>query len=675
MLAHVLFLDIVGCSKLPSDEQKRIVKRLQELVRNSEEFKQSRERNELISLPTGDGMALAFFNKLDAAVQCAAELSHSIRAESLCEIRMGVHTGPVFLMEDINHTRNLWGVGMNRAERLMSCGDAGHILLSENVAESLRHLSAWQHKIHPLGECRAKDGWVRVWNLVDGPIGNPAYPKKSKHYLRRRNLWTALGGAIVLLLVAAAIAAAFWMGRARVLPQVANERERSIAVLPFVDLSPERNQAYLSDGLTEELIDGLSKIHGLRVVGRVSSFQFRNKSDDSRAIGRKLNVATLLEGSIRREGNRARIAVHLVKAEDGFEMWSEIFDRELNDIFGVQKEIGNAVAGEMKIKLMGQAQQVARTTNAKAYSVYLQGRFFSARNSKENLIKAANSYEEATKLDPNFAPAWVGLADARRFLTAEDYIPQQEGYLAARNAAEHALALDPSSGEAHAAMGTIRMLHEWDWAGADTEFHRALELEPGNERIIRDFAALSKYMGRLDESLAFYGNAIRLDPLSSIARRNLGIVLYFTGRNEEAIAAFHQSLELAPEAVTVHAWMARAYLAQLKPEQALAEVQREKHPIFRLSTLALVNTALRRKNEYRKNLMEFVSKFRSDAPYQIAEIYAFQGEKDHAFEWLQRAYSERDDGIRDIKGDPLLKNLAQDRRYASLLKQMRLPLN
>jgi tetratricopeptide (TPR) repeat protein len=182
-------------------------------------------------------------------------------------------------------------------------------------------------------------------------------------------------------------------------------------------------------------------------------------------------------------------------------------------------------------------------------------------------------------------------------------------------------------------------------------------------------------MGRLDESLAFYGEAIRLDPLSAAARRNLGIALYFAGRQQEAMAAFQQGLELAPEVEMVHGWMARAYLAQSRPEEALIEAEKEKNPIFRLAGLALVNHALGRKKESRENLAELISKFQAVAPYQIAEIYAFRGDKDKAFEWLQRAYTERDDGIRDIKGDPLLKNLANDPRYSSLLKQMRLPLS
>src|ERR1700680_3797213 len=210
-LAHVLFMDIVGCSKLSSDEQKRIVGRLQDLVRNSPEFQRSRESDELISLPTGDGMALVFFNKLDAVVQCALEITKEVQAESLCKIRMGVHTGPVFVMEDINHKRNVSGAGINRAERVMSCGSEGHILLSDNVAESLRHLSVWRDKIYEVGDCQVKDGWIGIWNLVDGPIGNPAPPKKSKRFVHRRRLVMAGCGAALAL--ALAVVGAFRMGR------------------------------------------------------------------------------------------------------------------------------------------------------------------------------------------------------------------------------------------------------------------------------------------------------------------------------------------------------------------------------------------------------------------------------------------------------------------------------
>jgi len=369
VLAHVLFMDIIGCSKLPSDEQKRIVGRLQELVRASPEFQRSLASDQLISLPTGDGMALAFFNKLDAAVLCAIEITKSIQAESLCKIRMGVHTGPVFVMEDINHKRNISGAGINRAERVMSSGEDGHILLSDNVAESLRHLGDWPEKIREVGECQVKDGWIRVWNLVDGPIGNPVLPRKSRRYVRRRQRMVAAGVATIALVVAASMVGAFWLGRIGKWSLPVQDKA-SIAVMPFDDMSPEKNQGYFSDGLAEELLNGLAKIPGLRVAGRTSSFQFKGKNEDCRVIGEKLNVATILEGSVRKQNDRAKITVQLIKAADGFDLWSETFDRKLDDIFAVQEGIARAVTGALKIALLGdeKAPLYAKRTNIEAYN-------------------------------------------------------------------------------------------------------------------------------------------------------------------------------------------------------------------------------------------------------------------------------------------------------------------
>jgi len=667
-------MDIVGCSKLPSDEQKRIVNRLQELVRQSAEFQQSQQSDQLISLPAGDGMALAFFNKLDAAVQCAIEVTNAIQAESLCKIRMGVHTGPVFVMEDINNTRNISGAGINRAERVMSCGDEGHILLSDNVAESLHSLSAWRDKIHAVGECRAKDGWIRVWNLVDGPVGNAALPKKAKRYAQRRQLLMALGGAALALLVAAAVAGSFWMGRNR-RASLSTQNEASIAVLPFADMSSDKNQEYFSDGMAEELMNGLAKTPGLRVAGRTSSFQFKNKTEDSRVIGDRLNVATILEGSVRRQGNRARIAVHLIKAEDGFELWSETFDREINDIFAVQQEIAQAVTGELEPKLLGKkAASSAKRTNTEAYNAYLQGQYFYGQRNKENLEKSVDYFQQAIKLDPGYARAWVGLAKSRYAQADAEYTPSENGYQKAREAAERALQLDPNMGEAHAALGWIKMNYDWNWTDADASLQRALVLEPGNVTVIGAAGGLSFVVGRLDEAIARHRRAIEIDPLNSVAHRNIGFYLYYAGKRQEATAALKKALELAPEGAVTHSILSKVYLEQAQPQEALAEAKKEKDPERRLQGLALAYYALGREKESDANLTELIGRFQVEDPFYIAEVYAFRRESDEAFKWLEQAYTRRDSGLTEIKGDPLLKSLESDPRYTALLKKMRLPL-
>jgi TolB-like protein/class 3 adenylate cyclase/Flp pilus assembly protein TadD len=677
-LAHVLFMDIVGCSKLPTDEQKRIVGRLQELVRESVEFQRSRETDQLISLPTGDGMALVFFNKLDAAVLCAVEITKAIQAESLCRIRMGVNTGPVFVMDDINGKRNVSGAGINRAERVMSCGGDAHILLSDSAAESLRQLSGWQDKIHDVGECQVKDGWIRISNFVDGPVGNPSLPRKLKRYVHRRRYIVAASVAGVV--ASALFAGAFWMRPGpRGSPQVPGTP--SIAVLPFMDMSPEKNQEYFSDGLAEELLNGLARIPGLRVAARTSSFQFKGKTDDCRTIGEKLSVATLLEGSVRRQGNRARIAVQLIQAADGFDLWSETFDREMTDILAVQQEIARAVTAALKVRLLREqpATQHARNTNADAYNAYLQGKYFLQRSNKENLEKAAGYFEQAIGLDAEYAAAWVGLGKCRQGQAGAAYIAVEEGFRKARDAIERALALDPNLGEAYAALGTIKMFHDWDWAGADAAYRRALALAPSNADVIRSSAAGFRVLGRWSEALELSRRVTEIDPLSSGGYYLAGIVLLYAGRPEEATTALKKTLELAPERAMIHSYLGQVYVGQSRGEEALREMEKEKDPAFRLCGLAVAYHALGRKKESDANLAQLIANFRSgapqgDVPYQISQVYAFRGEADHAFEWLNRAYAERDAGLSELKGDPLLANIRQDPRYTALLKKMRLPV-
>ena len=666
-------MDIVGFSKLPSDEQTTVVHSLQELVRKSEEFQHALRNDQVISLPTGDGMALAFFNKLDAAVLCAIQVGRSIQAESLCDIRMGVHTGPVFVMEDINHKRNISGAGINRAERVMSCGEAGHILVSDQAAESLRNLSEWRGKIQEVGECRVKDGWVRVWNLVDGLIGNATLPKKSKRYLRRRRLAVVSGQVLLGVAIAAALGVAFWMARGG--RYTHGEDTASIAVLPFADLSPQKDQEYLSDGLAEELLNGLATTPGLRVAGRTSSFQFKGKAEDCRMIGQKLNVATLLEGSVRKQGNRGKISVQLIKASDGFELWSQIFDREMNDIFALEEEIARAVTGALKVKLLaGKTLPTARSTNLEAYNAYLQGRFFYGRHNKEALEKSSGYFEQAIKLDSGYAPAWAGLAESKAVEAGAAYVPVEEGYRKARAAAEQALRLDGTLGEAHAAMGRIQMFHDWDWAGADYSYRRALELAPGNANVIRGAGSLARYLGRLDEALDRYRQATQIDPLSSDAYGSFGLALHFANRQNEATTAVRTALELAPEMAIAHALLGQVYLAQVRKQEALAEAEKEKDPAYRLCVLALVYHSLDRRRESDAALAELTDKFQGDSTYQIAEVFAYRGEIDKALDWLEKSYQLHDPGLTDVKVDPLLRSVKSHPRYTALLQRMHLPL-
>jgi tetratricopeptide (TPR) repeat protein len=329
----------------------------------------------------------------------------------------------------------------------------------------------------------------------------------------------------------------------------------------------------------------------------------------------------------------------------------------------------------LKVTLLGgkAAAPSAKSTNAEAYNAYLQGRYFFDRISKENLEKAIGYYEQAIKLDPSYAAAWAGLAAARSRQADRGFVPLAEGYGKARQAAERALAQEPNLAEAHAAIGWIKTRYDWDWAGADASFKKALALEPGNAEVVRGAAELATALGHFDEALTLGRRAVELDPLNVSAHFRHGIHAYHAGRLEEAAAAFKKALELHPEHAVAHSFLGRVYLAQGHPQEALAEMEREPELDWRPYGLALAYHALGRKKESDAALTEFVEKYHADSAFQIAEVYAFRGESDKAFEWLERAYAQRDTGLPVLKGDPLLKSLERDPRYAAFLKKMRLP--
>jgi len=486
----------------------------------------------------------------------------------------------------------------------------------------------------------------------------------------RRGVWAGVGAAVLAL----AVGAGLWIGRGSKVP-AAGSTATSIAVLPMVDLSPGHDQEYFADGLTEELLNVLAKSPQLRVAGRTSAFQFKNKQEDLRVIGKKLDVSTLLEGSVRKSGSRVRITTQLVNAADGFQLWSETYDREMDDIFAVQDDIARSVAEALKVTLLAgePAASAPRGATTPAYNAHLQGKYFFELNTKESLEKALRYFGEAVDLDPDYAPAWTGLSLAYGTYASEGYGPVADGFEKARRAVERALELDPNLAEAHAALALIRRVYDWDWVGADASSQRALALDPGNPRLILDAARVASTLGRLDEALDLTRRAVTADPLNVRVHYRLARYAYFLGRLDEATAAFQKVLELNPEYPGAHADLALVYLAQSRPDAALAEMEQEKRDLWQSFGLAILYHALGRQNEADATLSMFIEGYQDVAAYQIAEVYAYRGEVDLAFEWLERAYAQRDGGLSQIKGDPHLKRLASDRRYAAFLEKMRLP--
>lgn len=497
----------------------------------------------------------------------------------------------------------------------------------------------------------------------------PSVGRASPHEKGRWKLWVGIAAVLAVL----ALIAGLWLGRKTIGPAQASTP--SIAVLPFVNMSSDSEQEYFSDGLAEQLLDDLAKTPGLRVIGRTSSFQFKGKNEDLRLIGKKLDVANILEGSVRKEGNKVRITAQLIQASDGSHLWSDSYDRELNDIFAVQDDIARSVAGALKITLLGEQTSSAKTQNVQAYNAYLQGRYFAYRLGREDMEKAIGYFEQALKIDPNYAPAWTNLAWTHFLQGFNGLMPAEERFRMARKEVEKALQLDPNLAEAHAVLGNIRLSADWDWEGADVAFKRALELEPGKADILARAAFLPCSLGRFHEAIELTHRAIQLDPLEAAIYGNLWNFEYCAGRFREAEGAARKCLELNPQFPFAHFWLGLAHLVQSKPEAALAEMERETEPVYRRSGLAVAFYAAGNEKEADAALAVAIEKDQNVAAYLIAESYAYRGMADKAFEWLDRAYTQRDANLALVKGDPLLRKIRGDPRYVAFLKKMRLPLD
>jgi serine/threonine protein kinase/Tfp pilus assembly protein PilF len=477
--------------------------------------------------------------------------------------------------------------------------------------------------------------------------------------------------ALFVLLMGSAIAFGVWK-YVKSTSGSTSPKIPSIAVLPFRNLSNDPSNEYFSDGLSEELLNVLAQNRGVRVAARSSAFQFKGKNVELQEIGKSLNVTTVLEGSVRKAGNLVRISAELVNVADGFQLWSETYDRELNDIFAVQEDIARSVGEALKIQLLGQ-KNVGRSANPQAYNAYLQGRYFTDRRSEEDLKKSIRFYQDALKIDGKFAPAWVGLAVAHSRQAGWGYVNVDEGYRTARLEVEKALELDANSAEARAALGWIQSHYDWDWAGADRSYQQALNLDPGNANVVRQASSLAATLGRFKEAMALDQRAAELDPLSATVHYYNGIHLYYAKKLTEAEAAFRKALELNPEYPAAHATLAVVYVLESQPKLALAEAEKEPEPFWHLYGLTLAHFAASKEKEAEELLGKLIKQNGESGAIQIAEINGYRGKIDSAFEWLERAYDQRDGGLSEIKGDPLLQNLVPDPRWNTLLKKMRLP--
>lgn len=462
----------------------------------------------------------------------------------------------------------------------------------------------------------------------------------------------------------------------------------TIAVLPFANRSPDPEDEYFSEGLADELTNVLAKVPGLRVAGRTSTNRFKGKAEDLRDIGRKLHVTTLVEGSVRKSGDRVRVAVQLVKTSDGFQLWSESYDRTLDDIFAVQDSIAQSVVKALRTTLLGEAtdsraREAARAdveaavrgrgSGGEAYRLYLRGRYFVNRSTPEDLRKGIGFLIEALQADPTLALAWAELSGAYAVEAGYGWAPIHAGIERARAAAERALALEPDLPEGLVRLAAIQMLYDRDFDAAEASIRRALACGPGIGIVLRMAGNLTSNLGKLDEAIDFYRRAADQDPLGAAAYHTLGITYHAAGRHAEAEEAYRTALELAPQRVGLHYGLALSLLERGRTEEALEETSREQEEVFRLWSSAVVLHTLGRREESDGALGELIRKYAEGGAYQIAEVYAARGEVNEAFEWLERAYAQQDGGLVEMKPEPVFRSLHGDPRWAAFLKRMGLP--
>ena len=664
-LAAIMFTDIVGYTALMGRDEQMAFKLLDT---NRQIHKQAIEQyNGKLVKELGDGV-MASFNTVSDAVNAAIKIQKACTGSKELSLRIGIHEGEI-----IYENNDIYGDAVNIASRIQTLGIPGSILFSNKVNDEIKNKSEFQTISLGNFEFKNVNEPIEVFALAnDGfpvPKRSMMEGKLKKKNLLKRNVVLALS-FIMIVLAAFFIYKNFFAKNNNV--QVI---DKSIAVLPFVDMSAGKDQEYFSDGLSEELLNLLSKIPELKVIGRTSSFSFKGKNEDLRIIGEKLGVANILEGSVQKEGNKIRVTAQLIKTADGSHLWSDRYDRDLEGIFKLQDEIANAVVKELKLKLLNKTGSLpSSASNTEVYNLMLQGNYFLEKRDKENLAKALDIYSEALAIDSMNARLWAAVAHCYILQLTWAQIDREEGMQKAKLAANKSVELDDKLAVGHYVLGLVKMW-DFDWVGAEIEYQKVLDIEPGNADALRSKGFLYRCIGQFDEAMQLTKKSLTFDPIKPSTYFNLGQLLYHTNHLGDAIVNYKKVLELNPEFPRAHVFLGKVYLLQGYPELALTEMTQETDEAWRIFGLTLAYDALGRKKEADKLNNEFMIKFPKDQMYQVAEVYAVRGDKDKAFEYLEKSYLAKDVRLTYLKGDPLLKNLEGDPRYVAFMKKMKLPVD
>ena len=665
-LAAILFTDIVGYTAIMQQDEVQavqLVKRYLAVLKSSVSAHAGKIINDY-----GDGSLCSFHSAFEA-LNCAIELQDKLREEPAIPLRIGLHIGEIFF-----DNKKIFGDGVNVASRVQSLGIGNSILISSVFHNNIKNHP--EYKTVSVGQFHFKnvDEPMEVFALANEGLAVPQRSMMDGKLKKKNNQNIKLFAALLLAVIAVA---SFFIYKNSLTKNVSTETiDKSIAVLPFVDMSPDHDQEYFSDGLSEELLNLLSKIPELKVIGRTSSFSFKGKNVDLRSIAKKLGVAHVLEGSVRKDGNKIRVTTQLIRASDGSHLWSETYDRELEGIFKIQDDIAGAVVTQLKLKLLTKSVNTASaSSNTEVYNLILQGNYFAEKRDKESLAKAMEFYLKALAKDTLSARSWAGVAKCYSMQAEWGGIDRHQGYEKARIASNKAIALDDNQAEGHRILGLIKSFYDYDYRGAEVEFQKALSLEPGNAELLGIVGTLYRITGRFDEGIRVTQQSITLDPVKAVSFFRLGLLFFQANRLEEAIASFKKGLELNPQYPRAHIKLGEAYLLQGKPEMALTEIQQEPDIIFKDYGLALVYHAMGRRKEADEALTNYIARYQNDYAYFIGQIYAFRGEKDKAFEWLEKAYAGKEIWLGMFKSNPILKNLEGDPRHIAFLKKMNFPVD
>ena len=579
-IAHVLFIDIVGYSKLLIDEQSEALQGLNQIVRNTEVARTADAAGQLIFLPTGDGMALVFTGSVEEPVECALQISQALRAQPSLPVRMGINSGPVHHVADVNQRENIAGAGINIAQRVMDCGDAGHILLSKRVADDLAQYRRWQPYLHELGDCEVKHGAVvSVVNLYADDVGNPNPPEKFKHgksvrqrvsASARRKRWPILIVFLVIGLMLFSLAVVGIIFAPAILKQIRAEKttaaplavtsaaqsassipEKSIAVLPFENLSRDPDNAFFTDGVQDQILTALAKVADLKVISRTSAMQYKSGiARNLREIGQQLGVAHLLEGSVQRAGNKVRVNAQLIDARTDAHLWAENYDRPLADVFAIQSEIAQSIAEQLQARLSSRERKAiaeAPTTDLVANELYLRARKLQDFGGADGYRQAIGLLEEAVRRDPKFALAYAALSAVHLILYWEGTDHTLARREQARIALQKAQELQPDAGGVHLAAGRYAYHGFRDYDRARQEFEAALRVLPNHSPVYMITAAVDRRQGRWDDALRHFDRAVELDPLNFTNLQESAFTREILNRFEEARPLLERALAINPK--------------------------------------------------------------------------------------------------------------------------------